>query len=779
MFRPQTPLIVAVAALVALPVGIAYSTAVLTPKQAKSQGMVVTAKRHEQKIDKLIVKLRSPKAEALAGTAATAMGEARGHALAKTAGVGMKALRTTAGGAHLMQLDSPVPLSEARAIAARIAQDENVEYAEPNIRFRALATPTDPRYTDWQWNLFAPTATYTANSITTTTAGAANLPPAWDYTTGTDVVVAVIDTGMVNHPELNGVASGATYAPAGRFLPGFDFITSNALGLPANFVSNDGNGRDADPSDPGDWITAAEKTLYPDDCAPGEAAPFQPADSSWHGAHVAGVVAATANNGIGIAGIGWNVKVVPIRALGKCGGDLSDIEEAIRWAAGLAVSGVPANANPAKVINLSLGGGDTCSQTMQSAVTAAINAGAVVVAATGNGGDIQVVSPANCTGVVAVTGHAINGENADYANVGTHTTLSAPGGGAPFELGKADPIASENFDGYYIFSTVLFGATTPQSTASVGTSTGPAYTGFVGTSAAAPHAAGVAALIKSSVPNATPAEIVQHLRNSTRAYPTGSVCNTAGFAGLCGSGLLDAGRALAATGNSASPAAAAGPDRTVAPGSNVVLSGIGTAFNGKTISSYQWTQISGATVTLANANTPGASFTAPPTGTLVFQLTVTDNQARTGTDQIAIRVNSAPVLAAVAARSATVGDTVTFSVNATDADGDALTYVAAASSTVPVTALSAAGVFTWNTTGVAAGTYALNVFATDGLSNSPTQTVSITLAAAGGSNPPTGGGGSTSGGGGGGGSWHWSGIALLLSLLLLRTAMRQRGRQSE
>ncbi len=777
MFRPvQISLAAAIAALVVLPAGIAYSTGVLTPKQAKLQGLVATSKTREQTVDKLIVKLRSPKSAALAGE----MSAAREQSMAKSAGVGMKLLRKQAGGAHLMQLERAIPLSEARAMAARLAQDADVEYAEPNTHFRALLVPTETRYTQWQWNLFAPTSSYTdsAAAITTTATGGANLPPAWEYTTGSDsVVVAVIDSGIVNHPDLNGVAGGATYTPAGRFLPGYDFVSPGAVGLPANFVANDGNGRDADPSDPGDWITAAEKTQYPDECAPGETAPYQTSDSSWHGSHVAGVIAATANNGVGIAGIGWNVKILPVRALGKCGGDLSDIEEAIRWAAGLPVSGVPANPYPAKVINLSLGGEGACSSTMQAAVTAAIGQGAVIVAATGNGGDVNVVSPANCTGVIAVTAHAINGENAEYANIGTQTKLSAPGGGTPFQLGNGSSIDNANFDGYYIFSSVLFGATTPTSTSSAGSSSGPAYTGFVGTSAASPHVAGVAALLKSAVPDATPVQIEALLKNNTRPYPTGSACNTSGFAGMCGTGLLDAGKALVATGNSVVPAAAAGADQTAIPGSFVTLNGVNSkAFNGKTITGYLWEQVSGPAVTLNGASTVTANFYAPSTGTLVFRLTVTDSQGKTGTDQASVRVNSAPVLAvAPAARSATVGETVTFSVTATDADNDAITYAASSASNVPVTALSPSGVFSWNTTGYSAGTYTLAYFATDGLANSATQTVTITLTGGGSAaNPPV------SSGGGGGGSWNWAGIGLLLSLLLLRaaTARQQRKRRA-
>lgn len=777
MFRPsQLSVALAIAAVAAWPAGTAYSTGVLTPKQAKLQGLVATAKQREQKVDRLIVKLRTPKAVALS----TTMDATRAQALAKSAGTGMKALRVMAGGAHLMQLERAVPLSEARAMSARLAQDEAVEYAEPDVRFKALVVPNEPRYTQWQWNLFAPASSYTAGTVTTPATGGANLPPAWDYTTGSDaVVVAIIDSGIVNHPDLNGAAIASTYAPSGRFLPGYDFVSANALGLPANFVANDGNGRDADASDPGDWITAQEKTQYPDECTmDGETAPYEASESSWHGSHVAGVVAATANNGLGIAGIGWNVKLLPIRALGKCGGSLSDIEEAVRWAAGLAVTGVPANPYPAQVINLSLGGGDTCGPTMQSAVSAAIAAGAVIVAATGNGSDVNTISPANCNGAIGVTAHTINGENADYANVGMGTTLSAPGGGSPVQLGRGETTDRPGFDGRYIFSTVLFGATTPTSQASGSADSGAAYAGFAGTSAAAPQVAGVAALLKSSVPAATPANIRSFLLN-VRPYPTGSACAPGGgLAGMCGAGLLDAGLALGSTGNDAAPAAAAGVDQIVAPGANVALNGGGSkAFNGKTISAYQWSQTAGPSVTLSNANAASASFTAPATGTLTFRLQVTDNMGKTGSDVASVRVNSAPVLAAApAARSASVGETVTFSVSATDADGDSVTYVAGAASTVPLSTLAPSGTFSWNTAGYSAGSYTLAYFATDGLSQSPTQTVTITLTGGSAANPPTGGGGD-----GGGGSWTWAGIGLLLSLLLLRlaAATRQRKRQPQ
>ena len=643
-------------------------------------------------------------------------------------------------------------------MAARLAQDPSVEYAEPNIRFRALATPNEPRFTQWQWNLFAPTTSYTGSTgattpaVTATATGGANLPLAWDYTTGSgDVIVAVIDTGIANHLDLNGVAGGATYTPAGRFLPGYDFVSSaNGVGLPANFVANDGNGRDADPSDPGDWITVQEKTLYPNDCAIGETAPYTASDSSWHGTHMSGVVAATANNAVGIAGIGWNVRVLPVRALGKCGGDLGDIAEAVRWAAGLAVSGVPANSYPAKVISLSLGGGDTCSTEMQNAVNAAMAEGAIVIAATGNEGNLGLIAPANCSGVLAVTAHTINGENADYANIASTTTpkaemLSAPGGGPPSSLGSGGPTDNANWDGYYIFSSVLFGLTTPTSTNAAGTA-GSAYSGFVGTSPATPQVAGVAALLKSLVPEATPAQISSYLRTNVRAYPAGSVCAIGGtFAGQCGTGLLDAEKALTAAGPLASPASVAGADQVVAPGVTVTLNGTASkAYASKTITSYEWTQTGGTpTVTLATPTAATTTFTAPATGALTFRLRVTDSSTKVGDDSVVVRVNNAPTVVDTADQTVPVGTVVSFTVTGSDVDGDALTYVAGSSSTVPLTALAPTGQFTWNTAGAAPGTYTLTYFATDSYSaQSTSQTMTITLTpGASAANPPSSGGG--------------------------------------
>lgn len=188
----------------------------------------------------------------------------------------------------------------------------------------------------------------------TTNAGL-NIRPAWDKATGSGTVVAVIDTGITSHADLNA-----------NILAGYDFISDAT-------TARDGNGRDSNAADEGDWYAANE-------CGAGIPA----ASSSWHGTHVAGTVAAVTNNTTGVAGTAYGAKVVPVRVLGKCGGSLSDIADAIVWASGGTVSGIPANANPAEVINMSLGGGGSCSTTMQNAINGAVSRGTTVVVAAGN-----------------------------------------------------------------------------------------------------------------------------------------------------------------------------------------------------------------------------------------------------------------------------------------------------------------------------------------------------------------------------------------------------------
>ena len=398
-------------------------------------------------------------------------------------GVQMQLLRQMGTGAHVFRLDRRMSPAEMERLTTRLRADNPaIEYAEPDRRLRALLTPNDSSYSS-QWDLYDAT-------------GGIRAPAAWDRATGSGVVVAVIDTGIRPHADL-----------AGQTVSGYDMIIDTA-------VSNDGNARDSDPSDPGDWVAAGE-------CGTGQAAE----NSSWHGTHVAGTIAAATNNGQGVAGIAFGAKVQAVRALGKCGGYTSDIADGITWASGGSVGGTTANATPAKVLNLSLGGGGACDNTTQSAVNGARARGSVVVVAAGNSAaNAANFSPASCSGVIAVAATDRNGARAYYSNFGAVVALAAPGGDM-----RANAASG-------ILSTLNSGTTTPA---------GDTLAYYQGTSMASPHVAGVAALMFSVKPSATPDEIGNALKSSARAFP--------GSCSQCGSGLLDAAAAVAAIGGGTTP----------------------------------------------------------------------------------------------------------------------------------------------------------------------------------------------------------------------------------
>lgn len=537
----------------------------------------------EPMVGQLMVKLRAP----TASERVQRLGAQRVSALSKSAGLALESVRPMAGDATVMRLPQPMPLSQAQAVIERLRADADVEWAAPDLPVRRQQTlvPPDQGYATLQWNLFAPTAAFatptTAGGTKVfTPTGGANLPAAWARSVGgASVTVAVIDTGVaLGHRDLRG-----------RMLPGYDFVSSNILGLPSNFASNDGDGRDADPTDPGDWVTSSEKDLYSVCRLPGEFAPFGTDPSSWHGTHMAGIVAAqwgddveaatnTIRAGTRTAGIGPALRILPIRALGKCGGTASDVIDAMSWAAGLTVPGVPANTSPARVINLSLGGSTgACGagSTYTNAINAVLNAGAIVIAASGNDATEAALQPANCPGVISVTAHVINGDNANYANIARRTnpgevTISAPGGGAPSLVPVINPPLETNDNAYVIWSTGLFGATTPTSPVSAGDNrSGDAILGLTGTSPATPHVAGTVALMLSLQPSLTRVQVAGILQSSARPHPDGTYCSTGQpGAGLCGAGLLDAGRALAAvmpTAPAVPPAAPPLPPEPVPP----------------------------------------------------------------------------------------------------------------------------------------------------------------------------------------------------------------------
>ncbi|MES3025643.1 MAG: S8 family peptidase [Pseudomonadota bacterium] len=441
------------------------------------------AKNYLQETDRLIVKYKDSTASGKRAANVPAVAKER-MALAARAGqshgVTMRTLHAISTGAHVFQLSKKMSVGDVAALAAELkAGDASVEYAEPDRMMRRQMTPNDPRYAE-QWHYFE-------------TAGGLRLPLAWDKATGTGVKVAVIDTGYRPHADLSG-----------QFLQGYDFISTAAIG-------NDGNGRDTDASDTGDAVTAGS-------CGGGQ--PTQDESSSWHGTHVAGTIAARTNNSVGVAGVAYNAKIVPVRVLGKCGGYTSDIADAIIWSAGGTVTNVPANANPARVINMSLGGEGPCDATTQSAINNARSRGAVIVVAAGNdNSDAGGFNPANCVGVTTVAAVNRSGGRAWYSNFGSVVDVAAPGGDT-----------SVNANG--ILSTLNSGTTAPLA---------DNYAFFQGTSMAAPHVAGVVALMLSKNNALTVAEVESKLKSTTRAFP--ATCTS------CGTGIVDA---LAAV-NSASP----------------------------------------------------------------------------------------------------------------------------------------------------------------------------------------------------------------------------------
>ena len=378
-----------------------------------------------------------------------------------------------------------------------LGANPDVEYAQPNYRLylvgRASSAgpvvlePSDPRYAE-QWH-YRNNGTGAGESR-----GGINLPKTWDTNTGSPtVVVGILDTGILPaHADVTGSTN---------LIAGYDMISDPG-------IANDGDGRDANPTDPGDAIAANE-------CGPGQ--PPQPLPSSWHGTHVAGTVGVgNSNNTVGVAGINWQVSVQPVRVLGKCGATTADINDAIRWAAGLSVPGVPANTTPAKVINMSLGTppGVPCSlsPSTQVAINDAVAAGTTVVVAAGNdASDASQVMPASCNGVITVAASDARGYLVSrYSNYGSTVEILAPGGDV-----QRDDDGNGQGDG--VLSMVQGG-----------------YAYYNGTSMAAPHVAGVAALWLARDPTLMPAQLLGQLQ--ANAMPRSSTeCPRP-----CGAGLLNA-----------------------------------------------------------------------------------------------------------------------------------------------------------------------------------------------------------------------------------------------
>lgn len=379
----------------------------------------------------------------------------------------------------VFSLGKSVSAAEAQKIAAEMqASDSNIEYIVLNKRMHRTMTPNDSGFTNgYMW------------ALQNSSAYGIKAETAWNYTNGSGVVVAVIDTGYRPHVDMKG-----------RILKGYDFIHHR-------LVANDGNGRDSNAIDNGDG--------YPFGFCGG----YDSANNSWHGTHVSGTIAANTNNGLGVSGIAYGAKILPVRVLGRCGGFTNDIADAIVWASGGKVAGAPTNKTPAKVINLSLGGDadiyGVCDTLMQRAITKARANGAIVVVAAGNSYEnANNLSPANCSDAITVGATSSSGNRPSFSNYGDKVDISAPG--------------------VDILSTVNSGTKT------VGQDN--VYAAYDGTSMATPHVAATLALMLSYKPRLRPVDAEILIKQSVNSFAGGN-CDKAGTGG-CGTGILDASKAI-------------------------------------------------------------------------------------------------------------------------------------------------------------------------------------------------------------------------------------------
>jgi serine protease len=574
--------------------------------QSREDNGTVPRAHAQPPTDQIIVKWRD-------GT--TAAGT-RMQKLAASSGLRLQHKQQLTADTEVLQLDRARGPEEMRAVLERMAGDPSVEYAVADERRWPHAVPNDPLYSE-QWYFQG------------VEAAATHAEEAWNVTIGSNLtVVAVLDTGVrFEHPDLLRVSQ------AGKLLDGFDFVSQ----VP---YANDGDGRDSDASDPGDFVTAAEE-MQPafSTCDEG--------NSSWHGTRVSSLIAASTNNGEGIAGTGWITLVLPVRVLGKCGGTDSDIIAGMRWAAGIAVPGAPVNPTPAQVINLSLGGTGACSAAYQTAVNEILARGVLIVASVGNDGG-NVSAPANCAGVLGVTGIRHAGTKVGFSNLGPGSGIGAPGGNCVnTTVTPSTPCL------FSITAAVNAGTTVPGASA---------YTDHVlnfnvGTSFSAPLVAGAAALMHALNSRLTPAQSIALLKESAAPFPTTSsttttvchvpvgdqqqeecICTTS----TCGAGMLNTqGAVLAAQ----RPFAISAAPTTINTGTAVSIDARDSfASNGRTIASFQWTAVgvTGATPTFGDAAQALTTVQVAAASTFTLRLTVTDDQGSQDTADIAVATAAPP-----------------------------------------------------------------------------------------------------------------------------------------
>jgi len=614
--------------------------------------------------------------------------------LAQRSSLTMGRSRRITNGLHLMEVTTSQGESAA-AVMARLRSDPTVESVDVDQRRYPHALPNDPLFAN-QW--------YEQNNQPS----AVDAITAWDITTGTqrsDIVIADLDTGIrFDHPDL-----GPLGGP--KLLAGYDFITDPA-------VANDGDGRDADAADPGDWVTSADvATTKFSGCTVG--------NSSWHGTRTAGILGAIANNSTGIAGISWGAKILPVRVLGKCGGADSDILDAMRWASGLHVDGVPDNTHPAQVINMSLGGTGACTSAEQIVINEVLAKGVLVVVSAGNEGG-PVDSPANCVGVAGIAGLRNVGTKVGFSSLGPEISLAAPAGNCINTTGACV---------YPIDTTSNAGTTTP---------TINGYTDqlnpSLGTSFSAPIVSGIAALMVSANSNLTAPQLIARLQEGALTFPVSADttipnCHVpAGSSDLqttecnctkqtCGAGMANAPGALRAA---LRPIAAIALPTSVSPGQNASFSAAGSAAAcGHTIASYAWSVVGSSATAVQGANTPFATVVAPSSGSITVQVVVTDDAGLTDSAQVTVSANNATSSAPASANNGScpvMASAVTVSVSPTMPSvraGGTLLFTATVGNTTNTAV-------TWEVAGIPGGNPTVGTITSAGLYTAPS-TVSGTL----------------------------------------------------
>jgi serine protease len=550
--------------------------------------------------------------------------------LARRTGLAMAGSRQITPSTHVLYLQKTLYGAAVDAALKKLRADPAVLFADVDQRRYPHALPDDPLFlptadASGQWYMQTPSAaTITLDGIPTMDLSATDAVSAWAITTGSSgTVIADVDTGVrFDHPDLLRAGFG------GRLLPGYDFVgpdydrtTGAALGT--FLIANDGDGWDPDPSDPGDWINAADEqnSLFP-------AADCPISNSSWHGTRVVGVMGALTNNATGIAGMTWAPYILPVRALGKCGGYDSDIIAGIQWAAGMSVmdgsgNAVPDNPYPADIINLSLGGAGSCPGTYQNVISTLTAMGVLIVASAGNESG-AVAAPGNCSGVLAVAGLRNVGTKVGYSSLGPEVGVAAPAGNCVTSFA---PPCLRSID-----TTVNLGATVPGSNSYTNMMDAP-YN--LGTSFSAPIVSGIAALMRAVNANLTPPQLIARIESSATAFPQpaglpqcpATAADGSGecacVRGQCGAGMINALSAVNA---------ALDPIAVITAGGNTAFNAAGSvAACNLTIASYAWA-VSGGVSIQGPSNAPQVTV-APTGGAGTLTLTVTDSagHADTGT----------------------------------------------------------------------------------------------------------------------------------------------------